>query len=87
MRLDKFLKVARVFKKRTASKQMALEKRIEVNGKISKPSTTIKVGDILTIYFGNKSLSIRVLNLAKQVSKKDAVLLYEIIEEKLLEHE
>jgi len=55
MRLDKYLKVSRLVKRRTLAKEVADKGRIEINGKVAKSSSTVKVGDELTLYYGNKS--------------------------------
>ena len=87
MRLDKYLKVARILKRRTVSKELAIQQRIRVNGKLAKPSTEVKVGDMITITFGYRELTIRVCMIEKQTNKSDASLLFEVIEEKKLMHE
>ena len=82
MRLDKYLKVARISKRRAIGKELADNQRVLINGRIAKPSSEVKENDIITIYFGQKELTIRVLMLAKQVSKQQANLMFEVIEEK-----
>lgn len=82
MRLDKYLKVARISKRRAIGKELADNQRVLINGKVAKPSSDVKEGDILTIYFGQKELTLRVLMLAKQVSKQMAQEMFEILEEK-----
>lgn len=82
MRLDKYLKVARISKRRAIGKELADNERVLINGKIAKPSSEVKENDILTIYFGQKELTIKVLMLAKQVSKQQASLMFEVISEK-----
>mgnify|MGYP000031295817 FL=1 len=66
MRLDKYLKTARILKRRTVSKELADNQRVFVNGKVAKPSTEVKVGDIIKVAFGYRELTIRVLMLQKQ---------------------
>lgn len=83
MRLDKYLKVARISKRRAVGKELADNDRILINGKVAKPSSDVKEGDLVTIFFGQRELTIRVLMLAKQVSKSDAALMFEIVEEKV----
>lgn len=83
MRLDKYLKTARILKRRTVSKELADNERVYVNQKIAKPSTDVKVGDIIKVIFGYRELTVRVLMIQKQVSKNDAALMFEIIDEKL----
>ncbi|MGL5541529.1 MAG: RNA-binding S4 domain-containing protein [Erysipelotrichaceae bacterium] len=85
MRIDKYLKVARVLKKRTLSKELADMERVTINGKVAKPASLVGVGDLVEIHFGNKVLTIRVLQLAKQASKNDAANLYEVVSETQLE--
>ena len=87
MRLDKFLKVARILKRRTVSKELAANQRGIVNGRIAKPSTDIKVGDIIEVIFGQRSLTVRVLEVKDIVRKNEASDLYEVVEEKYLEEE
>lgn len=81
MRIDKFLKVSHILKRRTISKELALNERIEINGRIAKPSTDVKVGDEVTITFGNRQMTIRVLSVEEIKRKKDAVSMYEVINE------
>lgn len=69
MRLDKYLKTARILKRRTVSKELADNQRVFVNGKIAKPSTEVKIGDIIKVVFGYRELTVRVLMLQKQVNK------------------
>ena len=87
MRLDKYLKTARILKRRTVSKELADNQRVFVNGKVAKPSTEVKVGDIIKVAFGYRELTVRVLMLQKQVNKNDAALMFEVIEEKLIKKE
>ena len=87
MRLDKFLKVARILKRRTVSKELAANQRVIVNGRVAKPSTDIKAGDIIEVIFGQRSLTVRVLEVKDVVRKNEASDLYEVLEEKYLEEE
>lgn len=87
MRLDKYLKTARILKRRTVSKELADQERVYVNGKIAKPSTEVKIGDIIKVIFGYRELTVRVLMIQKQVNKSDAALMFEVVEEKLLKKE
>lgn len=81
MRIDKFLKVSHILKRRTISKELALNERIEINDRVAKPSTDVKVGDEVTITFGNRQMTIRVLSVEEIKRKKDAVSMYEVINE------
>lgn len=82
MRLDKFLKVSRIIKRRTLSKEMSESSRIKVNGKMAKPSTQLKLDDLIEIEFGRSILIVKVKELKEHVLKDDSHMLYEIIEEK-----
>ncbi|HOA63537.1 MAG: RNA-binding S4 domain-containing protein [Acholeplasmataceae bacterium] len=79
MRLDKFLKVSRIIKRRTVAKEVTLDQKILVNGKVAKPSTMLKVGDIVEICFYNKTVVVKVLALNLSTKKQDAESMYEII--------
>ncbi len=82
MRLDKFLKVSRIIKRRTLSKEMSESSRVKVNGKVAKPSTQLKIDDIIEVEFGRSILVVKVKELREHVLKDDSHMLYEIIEEK-----
>ena len=82
MRLDKYLKVSRIIKRRTVSKEISESSRVKVNGKMAKPSTKLKIGDIIEIEFGRSILVVQVKDLKDHVLKDDSTMLYEIIEEK-----
>ena len=77
MRLDKFLKIARLIKRRTVANEACDNDRVYVNDKIAKPSTKVKVGDIITIAFGNKERKVRVFDIKEPVKKEEAESLYE----------
>lgn len=81
MRLDKFLKVSRIIKRRTVSKEISEASRVKVNGKVAKPGTQLKINDIIEIEFGRSILKVRVKELKEHVLKNDSSMLYEIIEE------
>ena len=85
MRLDKFLKVSRIIKRRSVAKEVADKGRIQINGKLAKSSSTLKVGDVLQIQFGNKTLEVKVLALQDSTKKEDATRMYEILSEKRIE--
>ena len=82
MRLDKFLKVSRIIKRRTLSKEISESSRVKVNGKIAKPSTKLKIGDVIEVEFGRSILTVKVKELREHVLKDDSSMLYEILEEK-----
>jgi ribosomal 50S subunit-recycling heat shock protein len=81
MRVDKFLKVSRIIKRRTVAKQIADSERIEINGRKAKSSSNVEIDDIVTIHFGNKMVKVKVLELKDSTKKSDAVNMFEIIEE------
>ncbi len=70
MRLDKFLKVARVIKRRTVANEAADSRRVSVNGKIVKPSYEVKVGDVVEIKFGDKTAKFEILQIPKGTGKE-----------------
>ena len=77
MRLDKYLKVSRIIKRRTIANEACDAGRVSVNGKIAKASVDVKVGDEIEIRFGSKITKVRVLNLSESTKKEDAVNMYE----------
>ena len=81
MRLDKYLKVSRLIKRRTLAKEVAEAERILVNDKPAKPSKELKVGDLITIEFGNKIVTVRVVSLEPTVKKSETIDLYEFVSE------
>lgn len=87
MRLDKYLKVSRLIKRRTVAKTASLSDRILVNGKLAKPSKEVNIGDILSITFGTKILEVKITALVDSTKKADASLMYELISEKKIEQE
>ena len=70
MRLDKYLKVSRLIKRRTVANEACDAGRVSINGKVAKASTEVKVGDVIEIGFGNKSVKVEVLDI-QDTSKKD----------------
>ena len=80
MRLDKYLKVSRIIKRRTVAKEVCEGGRVSINGKTAKPSTVVKEGDIIEIQFANRSLKAKIINIAEHVKKENAKEMYEIIE-------
>ena len=80
MRLDKYLKVSRLIKRRTVASDACSASRVNVNGKPAKPAHDVKVGDILEITFGARTLRIRVLEVKETVGKDAASSLYEVVE-------
>ena len=80
MRLDKYLKVSRVIKRRTLANEVADAGRVLVNGKPAKASYTVKIGDIIEVTFGNRPVKIRVLSDVEQNGKDVAREMFEVIE-------
>lgn len=80
MRLDKYLKVSRIIKRRTVAKEACEGDRVKINDKVAKPSTKVKDGDVIEILFGNRTLKARIINIAEHVRKEDAKNMYEILE-------
>ena len=81
MRLDKFLKISRIIKRRSVAKEIADKDRILINGKTAKSSSKVAVGDELTIRFGNKTLKVSIDDIRDTTKKDEAKDLYTIIEE------
>lgn len=81
MRVDKFLKVARILKRRSLANQVADVGKVSVNGRIVKPSYKLKVGDVLEIAFLSGTIKLEVLQLKETVRKEEADSLYRIISE------
>ncbi|MDD3831153.1 MAG: RNA-binding S4 domain-containing protein [Clostridia bacterium] len=79
MRLDKFLKVSRILKRRSVANEACDGGRVEVNGRRAKPSHQLKVGDVVCIHFAAGQLQFRVLLLAETVRKEDADKMYEVV--------
>ena len=72
MRLDKYLKVSRLIKRRTVANEACDAGRVMINDKVAKAGNEVKVGDKITINFGNKDVSVRVLTVADTVKKEEA---------------
>ncbi len=85
MRLDKYLKVSRIIKRRTIAKEVADKGRIKINGILGKSSTDVKLDDQIEIRFGNKLLTVKVLDMKDSTKKEDAMKMYEIISETRIE--
>ena len=79
MRIDKYLKVSRLIKRRTVANEAADAGRVMVNGKAVKPSYNVKVGDIIEIGFGGRIVKARVLKLSESTKKEDAADMYELL--------
>ena len=79
MRLDKYLKVSRLIKRRTVANEACDSERVEVNGRQVKASYQVKVGDIIEITFGQRKLKVEVLQVSETASKSDAPAMYKEI--------
>ncbi len=84
MRLDKYLKVSRLIKRRTVANEACDNQRVTVNGRVARASCDVKVGDVITIRFGQKALSVEVLSVADNVGKADAAAMYRETTDKTL---
>lgn len=81
MRLDKYLKVARILKRRVVAKELAENGRLIINNRVAKASTEVKVGDEIQIVFGHRTLKIRVLDIKEHIKKEESFSLYEVVED------
>lgn len=81
MRLDKFLKVSRIIKRRSVAKEVADKGRVLINGKQAKSGANVKVGDELTLQFGNKTLVVRIDKILDTTKKDEAQDMYTIVSE------
>lgn len=79
MRIDQYLKIARLVKRRPVSKALADQHRVLINGKAAKPAADVKVGDTVDLYFGHRHLKVKVLELADSIKKAQSMTLYEIL--------
>ena len=79
MRIDKYLKVSRVIKRRTIAKDILDLGFVKINDKVAKPSTEVKEKDIIELTLGERRLSVKVIGLSEQTKKKDASSLFEVI--------
>jgi ribosomal 50S subunit-recycling heat shock protein len=87
MRLDKYLKVSRLIKRRTLAKEIADQGRVLVNGTQAKASSNVKVGDELSVRFGQKVMRVKVERLLDTTKKEEASSLYSVISEERLKEE
>ncbi len=79
MRIDKFLKVSRILKRRTVAQEACGEDKVLLNGKAAKPSAAIKVGDTVEVLYASGTLKFRVLQIKETVKKEEAATLYEVL--------
>ena len=81
MRLDKYLKVSRIIKRRTVANDACDSEHVTVNGRPAKASYDVKLGDLITIAFGAKSVTVRVLDIKDTTKKTESVGMYEVVSE------
>lgn len=86
MRVDKFLKVSRIVKRRPVAKSMGDKGRIEINGTVAKAGSPVAVGDTVTVHFGNRRITVRVQELKETTKKAGAENMYDIIAEEKIEN-
>ena len=79
MRLDKYLKVSRLIKRRTVAGEACDGGRVAVNGKVAKPAYDVKLGDVVEISFGAKKVTVKVLEVKEHVRKDEAEAMYEVL--------
>jgi len=79
MRLDKYLKVSRIIKRRTVAKEACENGRVFINNKAAKPSTEVKENDIIEIKYATKALKAKITSISEHVKKEDAKAMYEIL--------
>lgn len=79
MRIDKYLKVSRLIKRRTVAKDVCVGEKIQINGKVVKPSAEVKIGDRVTLEMGNHIIEVRVLAAPNSIKANEANTLYELI--------
>ena len=80
LRLDKYLKVSRLIKRRTVANEACDAGRVTVNGKVARASLDVKINDVIEISFGARNVKVQVTDISETVRKDDAALLYRIIE-------
>ncbi|TYO96961.1 RNA-binding S4 domain-containing protein [Desulfallas thermosapovorans] len=85
MRLDKFLKVSRIIKRRTLAKEACDRQQVKINGRVAKAGTEVQPGDILELSFGQRRLKIKITAVQETVPAKQAAGLYTVLEDKRLE--
>ena len=84
MRLDKFLKISRIIKRRTIAKNVSDLGLIKINGKVSKPSSEVKIGDELFLSLGERQLTIKIKYINNVTNKKQATEMFEIIKDEVI---
>lgn len=85
MRIDKFLKVSRLIRRRTLAKEVADQGRVEINGQVVKASTSVQVGDTIAIQFGQKIVTVKVEKIKDTTKKDEAASMYSLVSEEVLD--
>jgi len=85
LRLDKFLKVSRIIKRRTLAKEVCDRQQVQVYGRVAKAGTVVSPGDVVEVHFGQRFIRIKVLEIRESVPAKQAAELYELLEDKKVE--
>jgi ribosomal 50S subunit-recycling heat shock protein len=85
MRIDKYLKLSRLVKRRTIAKELLERGIIQINSKVAKPSTEVKVDDVLVLPLGRHKLTVKVLNVVEYCKKNESNTLYEIMKDEIIE--
>lgn len=80
MRIDKYLKVSRIIKRRTVAAEACDGGRVLLNGKTAKPGADVKIGDVIEISFGEKKVKVKVLDISETVRKENAAAMYQVLE-------
>jgi len=80
MRIDKFLKVSRIIKRRTLANEACAKEKVTINGRVAKPGSEVKVGDIVEIRFGEHITRIKVLRVTEHVRKEESAEMYELLQ-------
>jgi ribosomal 50S subunit-recycling heat shock protein len=79
MRIDKYLKVSRLIKRRTLASEACDQGRVKINDKVAKPGSEVKVGDIIEIQFGNGNTKVEVVSISEHVLKADSKEMYKVL--------
>lgn len=79
MRLDKYLKVTRIIKRRTVAKEFTDNGRASINGHVAKSSSNVTIGDVIELHFGEKTMKVKVLNIKETTKKNESEDMYEEI--------
>ena len=80
MRIDKYLKVSRIIKRRTVAKEACEKERVSLNGRVCKAGSEVSVGDMIEVRFGQSTMKVRILLIKESVRKEEAADMYEIID-------